>query len=250
MADTLLDIISDALFEINAYKAGEQIPGEDATFCQRKANSLLDEWAARKAYAYATTFIAYTLTANHAPHLIGPGLTSPDFAATQRPVRIEGATLILNNVSPNVDLPLTVRDKDWWNYQRVKTLLSNVPTDLYYEPKWPNGELNLWPNPNFAYGLRLESWVLLTQFVNLTDAFSFPPAFKKAFTLNLALSLCSPFEKQPLPTLVKEAADAKKAYQGNNLASPRMATIDSGQPLARSGGVRGDFNWQDGSVNR
>lgn len=239
---TFQDIAIDALTEIQALGAGEPLSPADGALCLTRANNLMDEWASRRVYAYNIQFTAYTLTANHAPHLIGPGLTAPDFAATQRPVKIEGAALILNTSVPNVDVPLKLRDDDWWNNQRVKSLTSSVPTDLYYSPDWPNGSLNLWPVPSVSYGLRLETWVLLTQFATLNDAFSQPPAFRKAFMLTLAEEMCGPFGKTPSPMLVMKAQAARKALQGNNISSPRISTAEAGQSSGNGGG----FNYLTG----
>lgn len=235
-----IDIAIDALTEINALGAGEPVPNADAQLCLTRANNLLDEWAARRVYAYNINFMLFTLAPGHGPHLIGPGLAAPDFAAVQRPIKVEGATIVLTNLVTPVDTaPLGIRDDDWWNNQRVKTLQSSIPTDLYYSPDWPNGALNLWPVPNFAYQLRLETWVLISQFATINDTFSLPPAYRKAIMLTLAEELCGPFVKQPSPLLLLKAREARKAVQGNNIASPRISTSEAGQ----GGKTNAGFNW-------
>lgn len=235
-----IDIATDALIEINALAAGETPANADAQLCLTRANNLLDEWASRRVYAYNNNFTLFTLTPGHGPHLIGPGLASPDFAAAQRPIKVEGATIVLTNLVTPVDTaPLGIRDDDWWNNQRVKTLQSSIPTDLYYSPDWPNGALNLWPVPNFAYQLRLETWVLISQFATINDTFSLPPAYRKAIMLTLAEELCGPFGKQPSPLLLLKAREARKAVQGNNIASPRISTSEAGQ----GGKTNAGFNW-------
>jgi len=207
-------------------------------------NRILDEWQAKFPYAYASTFQSFTLTPGHAPHLIGPGLVSPDFGVNVRPVRIDGGALILNTQTPNVDVPLNIRDKDWWNNQRVKALTTNVPTDLYYEADWPNGQLNFWPVPEFAYGVRLQTWVTLLQAASVTVAFSAPPAYFAGLSLTLAEALCQPFlNQEPPASLVERARKARLAIQGNNAQTPRIQTIDYGT-RGRSKG--GDFNYYTG----
>lgn len=241
---TAQDIITNALMEIGAYAPGESLSAADANFGLGKLNDILDEWAARKAFAYNVAFQQFTLTPGHAPHLIGPGLGAPDFAVVQRPVRIEGATIIINSGPAAVDVPINVsRDADWWNGQRVKSLQSSIPTDLYYSPDWPNGALNFWPVPNTNYGVRLEMWGLLSQFVNLTDTFSLPPAYRQALTLTLAEYLAAPFGTQASPLLLGRAMKAREALQKNNLKSPKTSSTDVGVP----GQKRTGFNWTTGS---
>jgi hypothetical protein len=215
-----------------------------------RLNAIVDQWAARKAYAYSETFQKFTLTPNHAPHLIGPGLASPDFNFPIRPMRLEenGATLVLTNVTPNVDIPMTVRDADWWNNQRVKALSTSVPTDVYYEPDFPNGALNFWPVPNFAYAVRLRLWTVVLQFVAITDQFVAPPAYLDALIKTLAeqLVLMYPGTMMP-PSLPMEAIRARAAALGNNAKSPTIPSADYG---TRGNRERGDFNYYSGTYSR
>ena len=245
MSDTVLDIVTDILTEIEAYQVGEDVDPADAQRVVRIVNRELDAWAARKLYVYAVTFTEFTLTPDHAPHLIGPGLNPPDFAVAQRPVRLEGATLVLNNVTPNVDIPLNPRGSDWWNYQRVKSLTTAVPTDLYYNPAYPNGELNFWPVPDFGYGARLELWGLLAQLGKLSLAFDMPPGYKRAVVLTGAVRSCRPFGRPLRPDLVADAAQARADIQKDNAKVQPMPSADFGAS-GSSGRRRGDFNYYTG----
>jgi hypothetical protein len=239
---TGLEIITDSLAEIGVYDIGEPISGEHATFCLTRLNRIIDQWAARKVFAYNVAFTAYTLTALHQPHLIGPGLSSPDFAAP-RPVLIENAALILTNASPAVDLPLNIWDDDWWANKRVKALTSNVPTDLYYSPDHPSGALYLWPVPSYAYGLRLETWTVLSQITDASTAFTTPYGYELALLLTLAEEVCGPMGRAMPAELAAKAARARVTIMKNNDKSPRIGLDDRG-----SGRGGGDFNWMTGGV--
>src|ERR1017187_6821801 len=146
---TIQDLIYNALTEIGVIAQGETLSAADANFALSKANDMFDEWSARKVYAYSMDFTAYTLIPGLSPHTIGP--SGATFTVPVRPMRIESATIILNTSSPNVEIPIAIRDDQWWANERVKSLLSQIPTDLYYNPKFPNGELYFWPVPNLAY---------------------------------------------------------------------------------------------------
>ncbi len=247
MAETALDIISQAYQDMAIYGPGDlPLSADDAQLGLKYLNQLIDLRAALKRYAYNTNFALYTLTPNHAPHLIGPGLTAPDFAAAQRPNRIEGAALVLNNVTPAVDSPvLNIRDDDWWRNQAVKGLTTAVPTDLYYSPDWPNGALNFWPIPNYPYQIRLELWGLIAQFATLKTEFSLPPAYKRATVLVLGKMLLRPFGLKADADLKEDIREAEAALESNNIGSPRIQTADFGT-AGRSGGRRGSFNYYSG----
>lgn len=247
MAYKVLDICTDALFENGAYGIDTPVlTAPDGEMALRWLNRRLDAWSGLKRYAFTETFTQFTLAPNHQPHLIGPGLAAPDFAVAQRPVRIEGAALVLNNVTPNVDSPIiNIRDAAWWKNQRVKSIATTTPTDLYYEPDWPNGSLFLWPVPTFAYGLRLQLWGVIARFVKLTDVFSFPPLYERAIVLTLAEDLCRPFGRPLTPDLVAAAREARADLQTNNIKSPRIASADYGASGSR-GGRRGTFNYYSG----
>lgn len=239
MADTWVDIISDALIEIGVYQPGDPVPAADMDFCVRRLNRVLDMWAALKRYAYNVTFGAYTLTPAHQPHLIGPGLGAPDFGIASRPVRIEGAALIVNNV----DLGINIRDDDWWQRQRVKTLSTAVPTDLFPSYDAPNVALYFWPIPDAAYDVRLETWVSLQQVTDPSVDFVAPQGYNLAVMQTLAEELTIPYGK-PMPEgLPRAAARSRAAILSNTSKSPRISSADfaTARKLRRGG-----FNYSSG----
>ncbi len=245
MSYTAGQIVNNALLESNILAAGEVANADDANWGLQKLNDMLDEWAARKAYVYATVFELFTLQAGLSPHTIGPSGT---FAWNQVPVRLESSALVLNS-GTQVDVPMQIRDADWWAQNRVKQIATSVPTDVYYEPDQPNGSLFFWPIPNVNYQVRLGLWTLLAQLAGLTTDMVLPPGYRQAVTLSLAENLCNSFGKEIGPTLARRAQLARKAIQGNNDKSPRIGTADFGMPEAgRSSGRRSDFNWEDGNL--
>jgi hypothetical protein len=249
------DVIYKALRSANIVKRAQGIPSS-SQYQEGLDNlsQITDEWSARKPFAFATTFKEYTLTPNHQPHLIGPGLVAPDFAAALRPVRIESAELVLTgngappggvfpNVNNNVDLSLNIRDSAWWAGNSVKGISTSVPTDLYYETDWDSGALWLWPVPNYAYDIRLETWVSVTRFAAITQKFSAPPAYFNALAYTLAKILGVAYDIPAPAELAGLLRDAVKAIQSNNDKSPRCSSADYG---TRGRTTRGDFNYYTG----
>src|ERR1035437_7931772 len=101
------DIIADALAEIGMLSPGESPDGETAQWAFRKINYLLDYWSAQKNYVYKKTFETYTLVPGLSPHTIGPA-PGATFQVRQRPVKIISAPVILNNVTPNIEIQLNI----------------------------------------------------------------------------------------------------------------------------------------------
>lgn len=243
---TALDVVAQAMQEINSLAQGEVPSNDDASYCLKKLNRMLDEWAAENRYVYSKVFTAYPLTPNLQPHTIGP--SGATFTVSQRPVRIENANIILNSTNPTTRIPLNLRDDDWWSKVRVPGVTSTTPTDLYYSPDWPNGSIYLWPVPTAAYEVEIETWTLLSQLPALTTVVNLPPGYLNAIVCSLAERICSAFGAQPAATLVMEAKNARVAIQGNNAQSPRAMTLDAGMPDkgSRKGGGGGGFNWITG----
>jgi hypothetical protein len=233
---TGLDLCTQALNELMIYQPGEALSYEDAEFLRSKLTRLLDNFNAERTSVFADTFTSFTITPNLQPHTIGP--SSATWTATQRPVSIDGANLIITG---NIYLPIAIRDAKWRQQQTVPLLTSQYPTDLYYEPAWPNGSVYLYPVPTNAYSVQLLMRTIIAQMA-LSDVVSFPPGYLDAIILNLAVAAASGFEKTPSDTLLREARDAKVRMQANNApVPPRLLTADAGL-----GGTRGDGTYYDG----
>lgn len=241
---TALDLIKAAMQEIGALAMGETPSNEDSAWVLSKLQRLIDRYNARRPLVYSVNFTQFALVLNTQPITIGPGAM---FDVNQRPVDIDSISLVLNNTSPTqVEIWVNKRDKDWWAQNRVKNLTSTLPTDYYYEPNWPNGNLFLWPIPSAANNLLLQYRTVLAEITNYNQPFTLPPGYWDAIVYPLAVSICPSFERQATPDLVRLAAEALKAIEVNNNKSPRGTTGDAGMPGV---GNRGDFNYYSGMPN-
>lgn len=241
---TAAAILSAALKEIGALAAGEQISNDDAADILQKLQRLIDRFNAKRTMIYNVNFSRFTLVPNTQPITIGPGA---QFNMNQRPVEIMSMSLILNGTTPaEVEIPINVRDDAWWADQRVKNLTSTLPTDCYYSPDWPNGNLYLWPVPTQVNDIRIESRVVLTEIASMAQAFSMPPGYWDGIVYSLAESLCPMFERSATPDLIRLKTEAIRDIQSNNIQSPRGTTGDAGMPGV---GRRGDFNYVSGMPN-
>ena len=177
---TVLDIVRDAMIETGALAPGEDPQRTKPSGSFSKVNYRVDVWQAMQFYVFSYAFNVYTLPANTNPVLIGPSAVANFSTNGQpRPVRIESANLLLQNVaSPSdpglVDLPINIRDRQWWAAQQVKNIQTNVPTDLYYDPTSIDGSLYFWPVCNISRQVRLEIWQMISQFTSIQDPIGGP----------------------------------------------------------------------------
>jgi hypothetical protein len=143
-----------------------------------------------------------------------------------------------------VDLPVRLRDKDWWAANPLKSLTSSIITDCYYEPASPNGNLNFYPICNTNGVVRLGQSSSLAQALNLQTGLGLVQGYWDTLINTLALALCPSFEKQPSPMLVAMQAAGIKTIFENNDPAPRIDTA-SGMP-GTAGTGRPDFNFLTG----
>ncbi len=240
------DIIQSAGYEIGAFSPGEAVAAAEALWGLELLQRIIDQWNARRGLIFSVGFTLYNLIPNHGPHTIGPtGDLNTGPAASYRPVQVSSCSFVLNPGATNpVDLPVQMRDKDWWAANPLKSLLSSIITDCYYEPASPNGNLNFFPICNTNGVVRLEQWSSLAQAVALNSQLGLVQGYWEALVTTLALALCPSFEKQPSPVLVARQAAAIKAIFENNDKAPRIET-NSGMP-GTAGTGRPDFNFLTG----
>jgi len=235
---TALSIINAAAQHLGALAAGEALSNDDQAWCLQNLQVLIDEWNARRPMIYNVNFTQYTLPANIVPVTIGP---NGDFNVNQRPQSIDSIGLILQG-TPGVELPLNRRDDDWWANNRIKGLTSSLPTDYYYSPDWPLGNIYFWPVPTSSYQVNLESRAILSEYTTVAQSFSMPPGYWAAVQYELAIRVAPSFEREPSQTLVGMWKRALKSVQVNNVSSPRLAT----DAPSSSGSGRPDYSFLDG----
>lgn len=247
---TVRDLCSDACIELGVLAMGETLNASTADAMRRLLERLLNNWNAEGWAVYATTFSTFTLTPSLSPHTIGTSAAT--FTVTQRPVEITDISLILPGGSPPVLVSLTQRDEQWYTAQTVPGIETDIPTDYFYDPGWPNGEIYFWPVPSAASDVRLTLRIVLDDTITLNDVITLPPGYQDAITMTLAEMAAPSFGAAALPAMpiiLERARTCRARIFANNDVTPRLATRDAGMqgPNTGSSGVRSAFNWLIGT---
>lgn len=217
---TWADIVRRATRELNLFDAQTAIPPDDAEDIRLVGNAILDQWNAIGAAVWGEEFATYQLTASLSPQVIGP---TGNLVVAQRPQSIDGCALVVGNV----DIPVTVRDSEWYQLLPTKALTSNFPTDLYYEQDFPNGSLFFWPIPSTARTVRLMTRVVLGELA-LTDTFTMAPGYRMALELTLAEAIAGSYGKKISDDLKRRATEARAVVYAANDEPVRLGTRDIG----------------------
>lgn len=250
MAYTGRTLINGAARELNVLVAGEELAATDAEVFLDVLARIIDDWNAEREAIYATEFLQFMFTPNLNPHTIGP---TGVWTVAQRPVTIEGATVILSTGPSGVNAPaIYMHDQSagipaFFQNLSTPNLTTSYPTDGYYDATWPNGSLYLYPVPATAYGCQIQVRAVLTPYT-IDTAFSMPPGYRSALTLTLAEQTAGIFGRPMPETLMGRAAIARARIFGNNTGARQLVTQDAGMPRVRRG-TRSNWNWLIGANN-
>ncbi len=214
---TASDIITRSLKALGYTGATESLSAADANDGLVAFNALMDSWSNETLYSYIVLERSFPLAVNTASYTIGPG----GVVNTTRPLNIVQAYIRDTNSN---DFLLTIQSRDRWNEIGNKGALitSQIPTDLFYDPQYPLGVINIFPTPLLPYTLFYDSQQNQVSSTALTTPISMPPGYERAYVLNLALEL----EAQGFPCLLDDkaylrltnnASDAKAAIKRTNI---------------------------------
>lgn len=220
---TARDLITGALTQIQVYAFGEQVANVDIAGGLDVVNSMLDSWSNESLTCYAILEQTGTILPGISSYTIGPG---GDFDMT-RPLKIldgPGRAYLLDENGDKY--PIDVVTQDQWNLITQPNTNSDLPSTLFYDPQFPLGIINIYPEPYQSFPLFWDSYLQLAEFSSLSTLLSFPPGYRKAIQDNLAIELAPYFPSaQITPALVKAAKQSKANVKRTNIR-PTVAVYD------------------------
>lgn len=230
---TANELIESAALKLGAKDSGEALTPDESTDSLAILNSMLDNMALKKLMVYQIVQNSYTWPALASSRTIG---TSGNFNAT-RPIRIEDGTYFEDSNSQNYQVNI-IRNRSTYDAITTKTATSTYPDYLFYDPAYPLGVLNVYPVPDVALTLKLNSWQTLQSFASLTTDLSLPPGYRWMIEHNLAVALEAVFSFPAPPHVVSEAKSSRSDIMRVNHI-PVTATTEAYSVL--NGGSAGNI---------
>ena len=180
-------------------------------------NALLDSLSNENLTCYSVRENSFTLSVGVSSYTVGSGAT----VNVERPLQIIQA--YLQDGGGNNYL-FNLRTRDWWNMigNRSSLITSQIPTDMFYDPTYPNGVISVWPYPLVAYTVFFDSYLGLTTLSTLTESISFPKGYERMMVFNLAAEIASSLgmpESSQLSNVYKMASDSMAAIKRINMGN-------------------------------
>jgi len=224
---TANDIIRAAMRLIQVASVDTDLTASELKDGLESLNRMLDSWSADELTLYQVIREQFALVSGQNPYTIGYG---GDFN-TSRPMKIVDAYLVLNNGSIPVSYPMQVLGYDDYNAVRLKTLSTNFPNYIYYQPSFPIAQVYIYPifAPNDpstqgpAY-INLTSWKPFDMVVDPTAYMEYPPGYWEAIVFNLAVRIAEEYQFDIRPTTVQLAASALKRVKRLNQRTVTLQT--------------------------
>lgn len=232
-------MIQDSLEALGVYAPGETITAADAARALKVLNDMLDSWSNESLTTFAVLTQSAPLVVGKTSYTIGT-VGTPDLNMT-RPIRIlqgPGAAYLTDTNGNRYPIEVVPQDK-WNEIWNITLINSNLPSTIFYDPQYPLGIINVYPNYAGGLGITLtwNSYLQLSEFADLEQAVTLPPGYVKAIQDVLAIELVPYFKPdnyQVPALLIGRAAVSKGNIKRSNL---RINIAEFEKVLSARGGA-------------
>lgn len=213
---TAQTIIDRSLRLIGQIGAGLSPTADETADALEALNAMLMTWRNERLMAYAIQTQDITLSSGNTSRTVGPSGN----LVTTRPVRIEDAYCVVDNMTYNV----RILNESEFAAIPDKTAESDWPDRIWPQMSFPDVTIYLYPIPTTTSTLRILTRVPLTEFSTAATTVSLPPGWEDALAYNLAVRIAPEYEREALPTVVQMARDTKAAIKTINSRPQKLYT--------------------------
>lgn len=190
-------LIKAAFRKIGVLASGETPKADEEQEAFADLKRMLEVWSTKQIYVYASAEDNFALVPGTVSYTMGTAGT----ASATRAKKILNAFI---RDASNYDYPVEIISENQYNAITDKTT-SGRPYLLFYDPKYALGYIYLYPTPNAADTMYIESLQLLVALPNVTTIVSLPGEYEEAIVYNLAIRL-APEHEVPIPIEVAAIA--------------------------------------------
>lgn len=232
------DLISASLRKIGALSSGETIEPARQAEALSALQVMLRSWGAINSQIYATVKESVTLVSGTGSYTWGSGGTFN----TTRPNQVTGSYILESGTTTH---PVDIISEGTYRGISVKET-SGLPNSLYFHPAYPLATVYLYPVPDSAYALYLDSYkpfVETGSFGLTTDAISFPSYYEEAIIYNLAIRLAPEYGKNVLTevaTIAKYSLDALINLHAGSRVEPVYIRVPASAPYGARYSINSD----------
>ncbi len=228
MPITARDLISLSLKQAGVLGVGQTALAEDILDCFQLLRQMVALWNKNRWLVPALIDIK-TIGNNAISNPIGPA----QFWNVARPGQVKGAYIVqLNTGSNAVSLPI----KQIFSYEEyigvaVKSL-NSLPTHMFYDGAWPNGNVFFWPVPNNTYECHLLvqqqlGWPIAIQNppvagTGLDTVFTLPDEYQEAIFYNHSMRVSAMYGLTATDDTKRLARASLNTIKGDNTQVPKL----------------------------
>ena len=233
------DLIKSSLRKLGVLSSGETPTTDTYAALLEALQIMLRSWAQKRILVFASTKESFSLVSTQSLYTWGSGGN----ITTARPHKILGAFV---RDSGGTDHPVGIISEG--QYRNISSKATKGrPENLFYHPLYPLGAIYLYPTPQDAETMWVESLKPFTEtssFGTVADTISFPENYQEPLVYNLALRVAPEYGVQMSAEAVKIATDSLDALIVLN-ASNQVEPISLSLPISGRGGynILSDSYW-------
>lgn len=206
---TVSELIHSSFRLIGAIAAGETLETLELNDALVSLNQMMSSWNTEGASLVARKRLLQTVAATNGP-----------FALTERPVRIESASVACGGIDSQLDIV----DSAGWETTPEKAAQSVYVRKLYCDYGFPSASVYIAPIPRLSAQLEMWIYVPMLQFTSLSQVIDLPPGYEMAVRYNFAIALLPEYPRSQVdPTLPAQAQSYKASIvqlnAGNHMRS-------------------------------
>ena len=229
---TAFDLVKASMRLIQVSATDTDLTAKELKDGIESLNRMLDQWSVEELMLYQVVRETFALTGGQNPFTIGYG---GDWNTT-RPTKIVDAYLTIQTGALPVDYPMQIIGYDDYNAIRLKTLSTNFPSYLYYEPSFPMANVYIYPVCAASNEtITITSWKPLPLITDPTCYIELPPGYWEAIVFNLAVRIAEEYQFDIRPTTVALAANSLRIIKRMN---QRTVTLQTDTALMNTSQMR------------